>query len=146
MIIKEILYGVKCDRCGDINEGYDYTLFSCEDEALEEAGENDWIEDGGMHYCTGCYTIDEESGECKPKPDYPNNIKEFKNVLEALLNRGVTLNEYSDSFELSGNTYRGFSSDKENAVKSLLGDSIIEFISTPSKSGSSTYVKVKIKK
>lgn len=146
MIIKEIMYGVQCDRCGDIHESYGYTLFSCEDEALEESEEDSWIEDGGMHYCTGCYDMDEESGECKPKPEYTEHVKKFKKVLEVLLNGGVTLNEYSDSFELSGNTYRGFSSAKVDAVKLLLGDSIIEFNSTPSKSGSSTYVKVKIKK
>lgn len=146
MIVKEIMYGVKCDRCGDLHDDGSYSYYGDEDSAREEADYSDWIEEGSKHYCTGCYTIDEESGECKPKPDYPNNIKEFKNVLEALLNGGVTLNEYYDSFELSGNTYRGFSSAKVDAVKLLLGDSIIEFNSTPSKSGSSTYVKVKIKK
>ena len=146
MIIQEIMYGVKCDRCGDIHESCGYTLFSCEDEALEESEENDWIEEGGKHYCTGCYTIDEESGECKPKPEYPKHVKKFKKVLEVLTGRRVDLKDNKDCFELSGYASGGLCSYEKIAIEALLGDNNVEFIVHQSIWGISHEIKVKIKK
>ena len=127
MIVEDVFYGVKCDRCGDMHEEFEYTFFSDNDSAWESASENDWIEDFGKHYCPDCYIMDEDSGDCKPKPEYSNHIKEFKKVFGALISSSVTLIEHEDYFEMKGTSYKGFGIDKEDCVKALLGKKLIEF-------------------
>jgi hypothetical protein len=59
MIIKETFYGVECDACGKLFEGYEYSFWSDENYALENATDSEWIKDDKKHYCPDCYSYDD---------------------------------------------------------------------------------------
>ena len=44
MIIAEVFYGVKCDRCGEICDVSEHTYYMDESEAQEQALESEWGE------------------------------------------------------------------------------------------------------
>src|SRR5690625_4466321 len=127
MIITDTFYAIKCNRCGDLHEDGDYQFYSDEYSAWESADYSEWIENHGKHYCTACYTMDVNTDECKPKPDYPKHVKEFKEVFDAIANRRTTLVELGDCFYIKHTFYKGFSKAQEECAKALLGDNLIEF-------------------
>lgn len=57
-IIKEYFYNVQCDRCGKLAN--EELWKSDEQYAKEEAEESSFVEIGGKHYCSDCYTIDDD--------------------------------------------------------------------------------------
>ena len=60
MIVSEIFYGVKCNRCGEQYEDGEHSFWSDEDNAIENAMESEWIEEKGKHYCDKCFHYNDE--------------------------------------------------------------------------------------
>lgn len=60
-IIKEEFSAVKCDGCGKVCDGSEYSYWSDEDGAKDNAMDSDWLMDfEGKDYCTNCYEMDGE--------------------------------------------------------------------------------------
>ena len=127
MIISEIFYGVKCNRCGETCEE-EHAFWSDEGSAIDNAMESEWMEDKGKHYCTNCYDFDEETEERTAKPDFPEYIKKTKKFIDKmLLSYSATISEKEDYFEISTVIYSGTTFEKfeENYIKELLGENLI---------------------
>lgn len=62
MIVSELFYAVKCDNCKEICEGEEYTFFTDEDLAIEQADSNDWHIDNHdkLHLCDKCHYINNQ--------------------------------------------------------------------------------------
>lgn len=126
MIVTEIFYGVKCDRCGTICEsGDDYQYWPDEDSAIECAENDDWIEEKGKHYCPNCYAIDPETDEIKILPSYPDHIKKIRDFLRYVA--GISANIHDvDGFTITGSDYRySFDQNTEAYIKSICPDAEI---------------------
>jgi len=60
MIKKVEMYTVACDHCKkDIGSEQDYSCWNDDTYAEQNAMESDWIKDGIDHYCTDCYSYDD---------------------------------------------------------------------------------------
>lgn len=55
MIDKAIVYSVICDNCKCNNGEIDESYYGSEQEALQFAIDNGFIEVDGVHYCQDCY-------------------------------------------------------------------------------------------
>ena len=63
MIHKMEMFTVKCNACGKLfeDEYQGYCAWDCEDGAVSNATDSDWIEtDTDTHYCPDCYSYDED--------------------------------------------------------------------------------------
>ena len=61
MIVKVEMYTVECDNCKKTRGSEsEYSCWNDENYALEEACDNDWIQDGEKTYCPDCYKIDDD--------------------------------------------------------------------------------------
>lgn len=128
MIVSEIFYGVKCNRCGEQYEDGEHSFWSDEYNAIENAIESEWIEEKGKHYCTECYEYNEEKDENYPKKDFPEYIKKTKKFIDKmLLSYSATISEKEDYFQISTGIYSGtaFKKFEENYIKDLLGEKLI---------------------
>ena len=128
MIVSEIFYGVKCNRCGEQYEDGEHSFWSDEDNAIENAMESEWIEEKGKHYCTECYEYNEEKDENLPKIDFPEYIKKTKKFIDKmLLSYSAKISEKEDYFEISTGIYNETTFEKfeENYIKELLGKNLI---------------------
>lgn len=70
MIITEILYGAKCDRCSIYYDG-EYSFFMDQESIKNELDYSSWLTKDDKHYCSMCYDINEETDEIKVKDFYP---------------------------------------------------------------------------
>jgi len=59
MIVEKTFYAVKCDNCGKLNEGYDYSFYSDKDSAIELASESEFYIGEKIHFCSDCHSIDD---------------------------------------------------------------------------------------
>lgn len=68
-MIKEVtMYTMVCDRCGvDACAGTDWSCWDSP-EAVRESCCEGWEEIGGMDYCNGCLTWNEDESELIAKP------------------------------------------------------------------------------
>ena len=128
MIISEIFYGVKCNRCGEQYEDDEHSFWSDEDNAIENAIESEWMEDKGKHYCTNCYDFDEETEERTAKPDFPEHVKNLRKFFEKMIvgsERNTT--EGDNHFTVSKSLYKRqkLETFEENYIKEMLGDKFI---------------------
>ena len=127
MLVQEVFYAIKCNRCGDLHEDGEFTFFNDEDSAYESASNSDWLHHNNSDYCTCCYDCE----TLKPYPQYPIHITRFRKVFNAM---GVCDSSIMGSSNEDGSVwikasiYGGFSKEKEECVKILLGDKLIEFI------------------
>ena len=85
MIITEVFYGVKCDRCGEIYEDSEHSFYSDEDSAQQNALDDEWGELNGKHYCPNCHIIDEEKDEVKPFAPFPNHVKLIRKFFSSVV-------------------------------------------------------------
>lgn len=134
MIKQETFYAVACDRCGEIHEGGDYSFFSDEDTAIEDAVADDWIEkEDSKHYCPGCYTQDEDTDEITIKPPFPERLITLRNFIKKILKCPDSLAEKEDCFTVSFwlrvssirveiNSLKPY---EENYIRDLLGDNLV---------------------
>lgn len=55
------MFTVICDNCGeDIGVNQEYSCFGDDSCAEENAMESDWIKQNGNHYCTECYSYNDD--------------------------------------------------------------------------------------
>ena len=127
MIVSEIFYGVKCNRCGEQYEDGEHSFWSHQDNAIEYAMESEWIEEKGKHYCPECYEYNEEKDENLPKLDFQKKKKKTKKFIDKmLLSYSAKISEKEDYFEISTGIYSGTTFEKfeENYIKELLGKNL----------------------
>lgn len=54
------MFTVVCDNCQkDIGSTQEYSCWDDSDFAIENAMNSDWIAEYGKHYCTECYSYDD---------------------------------------------------------------------------------------
>lgn len=119
MIVKEIFYGVKCNRCGEMNETGDYTYMSDESSAENEALDNEWFIDNGKHYCPNCFTVNDETDEKTVNPPIPDIVKKIEKFLIYITKNIPSTIETNDCFKISFNEYRPVGIAEENWLASL---------------------------
>ena len=61
-MIKEVkMYTVICDNCGvDIGKDDEYSCWGEHWQAIDNAMNAGWHEQDGKHYCTDCYSFDND--------------------------------------------------------------------------------------
>ena len=61
-MLKEVkMYTVVCDNCGkDVNKDAEYSAWNDKRHAEEVAMEADWIKENDKHYCSDCFTYDDD--------------------------------------------------------------------------------------
>ena len=128
MILKEIFYAVKCDRCGQINEdGNDHSYFFDKSDALQNVSDNDWAELLGKHYCDSCHTINEETDEVIVKPLYPDHLVKLRKFLDKVVCVRNRTTEYTNEYYVRINIYNSktlIPVDK-NYIQEILGENLI---------------------
>ena len=128
MIITEVFYGIKCDRCGEIFEDGEHSFWSDESSAIENACESDWKEVNGKYYCTNCCEVNEETDEIKVFEDYSQQLKTLNGFIDKIL-KGTSRDvlEYEDSFMIKCRLYNKpkFELFEVDYIKSLLGEKFI---------------------
>lgn len=99
MIITEIFYGVKCNRCGDILDDGEHSFWNDECGAEENATNSEWIEDKGRHYCPNCYEYNEDDDKQIPLPEFPAYLKELNKFLKnSIVGYSVEVKETDTEF------------------------------------------------
>lgn len=129
MIVSEIFYGVKCNRCGEQFEDGEHSFWSDENSAEENAMESEWIwEKNGKHYCPNCYELDEETEDTTPLPEFPEHLKKLKSFIDKNLKSYCSsIIETDDFFKVETGIYNGstLASYEENYIKEFLGEKLI---------------------
>jgi len=61
-MIKEVkMYTVVCDNCGlDSCKNDEYSCWGDKEQAKEHAMNSDWLEHDEKHYCTNCFSYDDD--------------------------------------------------------------------------------------
>ena len=90
MIEKEIMYGVRCNRCKECHESSEgYMFFSDECSAVEDALEDGWVELNGKHYCPSCYkNKDDGEDEFEILSPIPQSVWNARSFLAACYKHG----------------------------------------------------------
>ena len=127
MIITEVFYGIKCDRCGEIFEDGEHSFWSDESSAMENATESEWAELNGKHYCPNCYEVDEETDEIKVFEEYPQPLKTLNAFIDKILKGSRDVLEFEDNFLIKCRLYMKpkLKSFEVDYIKSLLGEKFI---------------------
>lgn len=134
MIVEEIFYGVKCNRCKEVYEDGEHSYWSDADSAIENATESEWIEQKGKHYCTNCYDIKEDTDEIIVLPEYSKELKTLVKYCE-VIGYAVTIRDTETHFVINLHlSYRGELNEAEtNYIKSLVTDKFDSIIYDSSK-------------
>ncbi len=144
MIVKEIFYGIECDRCKELHNDGDHEFWFDEDSAVEYAIESDWIEKHGKHYCNDCYEIDNKDNVIIYE-DRPEHIKDVINFIRGALKRRVDVIEGDDVFYVKTTIWHKPFKEKDiDYIKSILCDQYCEF--TFEKDNYSWTMNIKIKR
>lgn len=100
MILKEVFYGVQCNRCREIYESSEgHSFYADEYSAEEDALESDWIERDGKHYCPSCYKRrgdEEDESEFEILPPIPQSVWHARNYLAACYKHGPNSVSFSE--------------------------------------------------
>jgi hypothetical protein len=130
MILKEIFYAVKCDRCGEIHNDGEHSFWNSDGDAFEQAFESDWIEQKGKHYCPDCYEktdVDDEYKVSEPFPEHLKTLNKFIDRVTKAWDRKVGENEnefiVKNKFMYSAN--QRFTEFEEHFIKELIGPRFI---------------------
>ena len=61
MIQKVEMFTVKCDNCGKLSgDDSDFSCWNDESTALDKAHSAGWITNKGLHYCSKCWSYDDD--------------------------------------------------------------------------------------
>ena len=148
MIVSEIFYGVKCNRCGEHFEDGEHSFWSDEDNAIENAMDSEWIEIKGKHYCTNCHELDEKTDEVKVFEDYPQHLKTLNKFIDRVtIGTQRNVFETTTEFTVKCSFYKKPKLEKfeENYIKDLLGEKFISLDYEAGKYNSFTCI-IKLKK
>lgn len=146
MIISEIFYGLKCDRCGDVFDDSEHSFWTDQGAAMEYAEESDWKELNGRHYCQSCHEVDEETEEVRPLAAYPKHLKTFNGFIDRIVGGRRQLIEYNDHFLAKCNFYHRpkLEAYEVEYIKSLLGENFVSLEYEQGKYNSFTcFIKIK---
>jgi rubredoxin len=126
MLVTDVFYGVKCDRCGDLYEDSDgHTFFSSADSPIEGASDDEWKEVKSKHYCPNCYTKDDDDNVV-PKPDYPKSVEIVKEFIKLIKKSTPRITEFTDAFEIRAyENYGELMPYDIQWLKDRLGDSLV---------------------
>lgn len=129
MIVTEIFYGLKCDRCGELhNDSDDHSYWNDEGDAIESAYNSEWSELNGRYYCPSCHKINEDTDEIKVYDEYPAHLKTLNKFLDRIaLCTGREVSEDDREFWVKCNSYKKPKLDQFEVdyIESLLGDKFI---------------------
>lgn len=147
MIVTEIFYGVKCDRCGEMNDNGEYAFWNDESGAIENAYDSDWREIKGKHYCENCHEVNEETDEIIVYQDYSDQLKSLIKFIDSVAkgtNRKV--HEYNAEFVVKCSFYKKSKMEifEENFIQNLLGKLFISLEYEQDKYNSTTCI-IKLK-
>ncbi len=145
MIIAEVFYGVKCDRCGTVYDGADYGYYNDMDSALEYAKEDEWLEIGGKHYCPDCYVVDEDTEEVKKRPPRSQHLKSLDSFINDFLGHNARIIESDNDYEV---LFYGkeLSTPDEEYIRKMLGSNLISLEYKPHERMWLSECVIKIKK
>jgi len=116
MIITDVFFAIKCDRCEKV---HDEIWANEEDNAVETAKENDWLcTVPGKHYCPNCYTVN-DLDEIKINPPFPLAVKNIKGFVLSQIGNTPDLSEFDDRFEISFNENKKMFDFHENYINSF---------------------------
>jgi phage FluMu protein Com len=148
MIITEIFYGIRCNRCGELLEDGECSFWSDEGSAIENATESSWVEIKGKHYCPDCHIMNEETDEIIVFEEYPQPLKKLNRFIDKILT-GVrrSIFENTDIFLIKCTFYSKPRLEiyEVDYIKSLMGEKFISLEYEDGKYGSTT-CNIKIKK
>ena len=82
MIQSKVFYAVKCDCCGDLYEGEDYSYWPTAGDVESYAQDGDWITHEGGHVCPDCYEIGDDDEIELNKPFIKPEIEKPKTDLD----------------------------------------------------------------
>lgn len=126
MIIEEIFYGVKCNRCGEnYNDGDDGQLHDSRADIEEYANDDGWLVLGRKHYCPNCYNMDDDT----PKKDFPEHLEDLNKFIDHVVHAhrekdtGDDPDKYVVTFSMYG--YKCLGEHHIDFIKSLLGKKLI---------------------
>lgn len=128
MIITEIFYAVKCNRCGTVYDDSEHSFWSDEGISIENALESDWKDVNNKHYCPNCCEVDEETDEIKVYEDYPKHLKTLNTVIDKVL-QGLSRQvfEHENTFVVKCRFYDTpiLQSFQVEYIKNLLGEKFV---------------------
>ena len=145
MIIAEVFYGVKCDRCGKVYDGAEYGYYDDMDSALEYAKEDEWLEIGGKHYCPDCYVVDEDTEIVRIKPPRPVHLKSLESFINDFLGHHAHIIESDDDYEVRFYG-KALSIMDEEYIRKMLGSNLISLQCKPNERLWLSEYVIKIKK
>jgi hypothetical protein len=128
MIITEVFYGVKCNRCGTQYEDSEHAFWNDEGNTLEYSHSEGWNEQNGKHYCPDCHEVDDDGDLIKVYEDYPQHLKTLIKFIDNItISFSRKVFEYEDSFMIKCQLYRKpkFEPFEEDFIKGLLSDKFV---------------------
>lgn len=128
MIISEIFYGLKCNRCGKIHDDGEHSFWNDESTAIENACESEWIEQNGKHYCPTCYDYNEDKDENIVRAEFPDHLKLLNKFLKKMvLGHNDEVKELDNCFLVSKSLHNKTRLDsfEEKYIKDMLGENLI---------------------
>ena len=130
MIITETFFGVKCDRCGLVNEGeYDHEYFADADSALWHAHTSDWAEFDGRHFCPDCYEIAYD-GEVVPLESFPTYLRTILTFIDEVIGgyRNNFVRSTDTTYTITFDVYHRYvETTMQNFITAYLNDKLISF-------------------
>lgn len=129
MIIKEIFYGLTCDRCEEIYDDGEHSFWNDEGTAEENAGESEWmITEKGKHYCPNCHVYNEEKDDFVELPEFPQHIKDLKKFLQKMVvGYSFSIETLQDRFLLTKSLHNKTQLDlaELNYITHMLDDNLL---------------------
>lgn len=134
MIVEEIFYGIKCNRCLELHEDGEHSFWNDHGNAIESAMESDWINEKGKDYCPNCHEINDETDELIIFEDFPKHIVVLNKFIDKIVIGFDRRNSETNSlFVVNFSLYNkeNLEDAEENFIKILLGDNLnrIEYYS-----------------
>lgn len=130
MIISEIFYGVKCDRCEEVFEGNDSSFWMDSSTSEEEATDDGWHRDKHRHFCPCCHEVNEETEEVTIFEPFPDHLKKLNKFIDKIICASSSEikeseNEFRFHFTLYQSKYqesKKLECFEESYVRNILGD------------------------